>query len=147
MAGARKGLTFAVVVLVPADCSGSAQPSASVPTNAAPAASASVIASLPPNPARRALSRHLALATNGVVFLQWTRSGDTHTGTLTQAHAGPGDRAALKHQNGQLTGVLSGSLVTPNFPQGLGPCASWSWDARRGHPDPQLRRAMVHGRD
>jgi hypothetical protein len=63
------------------------------------------------------LSRHLALATNGVVFLQWTRSGDTHTGTLTQAYTGPGDRAALKHQNGQLTGVLSGSLVTPNFPQ------------------------------
>ena len=82
--------------------------------------------SLPPNPAQQALSGHLALATNGVVFLQWTRSSDTLTGTLTQACTDPGVPAALKHQNGPFTGVLSGGSVTINFPQGLGLSASWS---------------------
>ena len=126
MAGARRGLALAAIVLMLAGCSGSAAPAATVPTDTAEAASAPATISVPPNPAQQALSGYLALATNGVVFLQWTQSGDTLTGTLTQAYTDPGNPAALKHQNGPFTGVLSGGSVTLNFPQGLGLSTAWS---------------------
>jgi hypothetical protein len=85
-----------------------------------------MVATPAPNPAQQALSGYLALASNGVVFVQWTQAGDTLTGSLTQSYTAPGDPTSLKHESTSFTGVLSNGSVTLNFPEGLGTGTSWS---------------------
>jgi len=123
------------VVLVAAalaGCSGSVYTATTAPTatgvapSSSPASTSFVVATSQPNPAQQVLTGYLAHASNGVVFLQWTRSADTLTGALTQAYTAPGDPTALKHDSATFTGVLSGGSVTLNFPQGLGTSTTWS---------------------
>ena len=79
-----------------------------------------------PNPAAQGLQGYLAYASNGVVFLQWTMSGDDLSGSLTQAYTGSGEPTNLKHESASFTGVVSGDSITLNFPEGLGLSHTWT---------------------
>lgn len=72
------------------------------------------------------LAGWLAHASNGVVFLQWTRSGDALNGSLTQAYTASGEPTNLKHENASFTGVVSGDSFTLSFPEGLGLSRTWT---------------------
>ncbi len=82
--------------------------------------------SAPPNPAEQALPGYLATATYGVVFLQWTRTGDAAVGTVTLADVPTSDQTKLEHTSASFTGVISGSSVLLTFPPGSGVGSTWS---------------------
>lgn len=79
-----------------------------------------------PDPAAQGLSGFLATASNGVVFLQWTRAGDALTGSGTTAYTPAGDPTTLKTETAAFTGVVSGSSVTLSYPEGLGLSRTWT---------------------
>jgi hypothetical protein len=60
---------------------------------------------------------YLSADSSGVMYVQWTRSGDTISGSLTQSSLQSGK---IKAQNDAFTGTISGSGVTLVFGQGSG---------------------------
>lgn len=71
----------------------------------------------PPSPAE-SQPGYLAYASNGVLFIQWTRTGDNVTGTLSESYTDPSDAAHVSHESGSFTGVISGSSVTLTLDNG-----------------------------
>ena len=131
--GWRLGVLVCVVgALLAASCAaGSSSASSGAATPASSAASAAEATTPPavtvaPNPAAAGLSGYLAIASDGVVFLQWTQADGALTGSLTMAYTPSGDPTTLKTQNAAFTGVLSGSSVTLSFPEGLGVSTTWT---------------------
>lgn len=73
-------------------------------------------------------SAFLAQASDGAAFAQWTRSGDSVTGSLTIAHRESGDTgyAAVEKEGVSFTGIIDGSSVTLTLDQGLGFSTNWN---------------------
>jgi hypothetical protein len=70
---------------------------------------------------------YLARALNGVVFLQWTRTGDSVAGSLTEAFTNSGDVTKVDHTNGTVSGIISGSSVALTVSSGpLSNPVSWN---------------------
>jgi hypothetical protein len=62
---------------------------------------------------------YLAVASNGVLFIQWTRAVDTVTGTLSESYTSPSNSAQLTHESDSFTGVVSGNAVTLKLDSGV----------------------------
>ncbi|MFI5259076.1 MAG: hypothetical protein ACHQ01_05645 [Candidatus Limnocylindrales bacterium] len=112
--GARRRRTWLVLVacLVLAACG--SNPGAAIVTtpSSVPAVSTPATA----NPEAQALTGYLAVATNAAVFLQWTRIGDTLSGSLTEAITTSIAAATpLQHVSDEFTGVVSGASVHLTF--------------------------------
>lgn len=54
------------------------------------------------------------------IFLQWTRTGDTVSGSLTFSYLTRNDAQQVSTENQAFSGVLNGDSVTLSLPQGLG---------------------------
>lgn len=120
MSRTRWAATLAGFLLL-AGCASTGQVSTAVPAAEAPSTTLAATA----NPAQQALYGYLALANNGVVFIQWTEANGALSGTLTEAFTSF-DPANLKHSSSPFTGVLSAGSVTLTFPQGFGTSTSWN---------------------
>ena len=73
----------------------------------------------------------LAEGSDGVAFLQWTRTDDSVTGTLAIAHrefsAGEEQpRYEVEAESISFTGVIDGSSVTLTLEQGFGFTTNWN---------------------
>ncbi len=55
---------------------------------------------------------YLAYASNGVLFFQWTRTGNTVTGTLSESYTDLSNPAQVSHESHTFTGVINGSSIT-----------------------------------
>lgn len=60
----------------------------------------------------------LAYASNGALFIQWTRTGDTVTGTLSESYTEPSNPAQVTSESHSFTGVISGSSITLTLDSG-----------------------------
>lgn len=65
-------------------------------------------------------------APNGGILVQWTRSGDKVSGTLSEAYIDRSDQTNLKTESDSFQGTISGSSVTLDFNQGLGITTNWT---------------------
>lgn len=110
----RASAAIAVLTMVASACgSGSAIGATSAPIGA----SAGVPSTTIENPAQADLNGFLAIASNGAVFLQWTRSGDSVSGSVTQTLV---SGMQLQPSSGTFTGVVNSSSVTLTFSAGFG---------------------------
>ena len=66
----------------------------------------------PPPSAADSQPGYLAYASNGVLFIQWTRVGNNVTGTLSESYSDPTNAAEVNHESDTFKGVISGSSVT-----------------------------------
>lgn len=60
----------------------------------------------------------LAYASNGVLFIQWTRTSDTVTGTLSESYTEQSNPAQVTNASHSFTGVISGSSITLTLDSG-----------------------------
>lgn len=80
----------------------------------------------------------LANASNGVLFIQWTRAGNTVTGTLSESYTSQSNAAQVLHDSYSFNGVVSGSSVTLHLDSGenwngtLGSALTLSYTAADG---------------
>jgi len=58
---------------------------------------------------------YLSGASNGVLFIQWTRTGGTVTGTFSEAYIDPSSPTQVQTESDSFTGIISGSSVTLNL--------------------------------
>lgn len=58
------------------------------------------------------------MATNGALFIQWTRTGNAVTGTLSEAYTNLSDPTQAQSESHPFTGVISGSSVTLTLDSG-----------------------------
>jgi len=65
-------------------------------------------------------------ASNGGVLIQWTRSGDNVSGTLSEAYIDRSDPTQLKTESDSFQGTINGSSITLTFNQGLGITTNWN---------------------
>lgn len=103
----RLSITFAlalVVALLMAGCGGE--------RSASSEATRTVSTTVPRSTAAASQRGFLALASNGALFIQWTRTGDTVTGTLSEAFTSLSDPTQPQSESHPFTGVISGSDVT-----------------------------------
>jgi len=61
---------------------------------------------------------YLAYASNGVLFIQWTRTGNTVTGTLAESYTDLSNPAQVSHESHTFTGVINGSSITITLDSG-----------------------------
>jgi hypothetical protein len=61
---------------------------------------------------------YLAYASNGVLFIQWTRAGNTVTGTLAESYADLSNPTQISHESHTFTGVINGSSITITLDSG-----------------------------
>lgn len=72
-----------------------------------------------PPPADSSQHGFLALASNGALFIQWTRTGDSVQGTLSEAYTSQSDATQTQSESHSFTGVVSGSNVTLTLDSGV----------------------------
>jgi hypothetical protein len=60
----------------------------------------------------------LATASNGALFIQWTRIGNTVKGTLSEAYTSLADPTQAQSESHSFTGVISGSSITLTLDSG-----------------------------
>src|SRR5437763_960168 len=74
----------------------------------------------PPSQPASASSQHgfLATASNGALFIQWTRTGDTVRGTLSESYTSQSDPTQAQSESHSFAGVISGSSVTLTLDSG-----------------------------
>lgn len=70
--------------------------------------------------AARDLRGYVGADNSGVVFIYWTESGNTLTGTLQKTYLAPNNRTGIGADTIGFTGVRSGKQMTLTFPQGFG---------------------------
>jgi hypothetical protein len=75
-------------------------------------------------------SSWVARATNGVVLLQWTRSGDSLTGSASVAFVDDADPFSVQKSTAAFTGVIDASNITLTVDQGLGFSTNWNGSVR-----------------
>ena len=79
----------------------------------APYANAPTTTAKPTQPHSASSQRgFLAIASNGALFIQWTRIADTLRGTLTEAYTSLSDPTRAQSESHSFTGVVNGSSVT-----------------------------------
>lgn len=61
---------------------------------------------------------YLARAANGVLFIQWTRTDDAVTGTLSMVYANLDDRTEAESASHSFSGIVSGDSVTLTLDSG-----------------------------
>jgi hypothetical protein len=61
---------------------------------------------------------YLAYASNGVLFIQWTRAGNAVTGTLAESYTELSNPAQVSHESHTFTGVINGSSITITLDSG-----------------------------
>jgi hypothetical protein len=71
------------------------------------------------SPADSSQHGFLALASNGALFIQWTRTGDSLQGTLSEAYTSQSDATQSQSESHSFTGVVSGSNVTLTLDSGV----------------------------
>jgi hypothetical protein len=91
-------------------CGGSSAP--------AKAPAVTTATSAPQSSSATAQRGFLALAANGAIFIQWTRTGNTVTGTLSEAYTNLSDPTQPAGESHSFTGIISGSSVTLTIDSG-----------------------------
>lgn len=72
----------------------------------------------PPTPPGSTQPGFLAYASNGALFIQWTRTGGRVSGTYSQSFTPQGDPSHVTHESDSFTGSVSGSSVTLTLDNG-----------------------------
>ncbi len=89
---------------------------ASVSTTVAQTTTSTTTAlSTPPSSANPGFLAH---ASNGVLFIQWTRTGNSVTGTLSESYTDQANAAQVTNASHSFTGVISGSSITLTLDSG-----------------------------
>jgi cob(I)alamin adenosyltransferase len=69
-------------------------------------------------PSASSLRGFLAIASNGALFIQWTRTGNTVRGTLSEAYRNLSDPTQAQSESHPVTGIISGSSITLTIDSG-----------------------------
>src|SRR6516225_8332629 len=80
----------------------------------------SPVATTPPPPG------YLAHASNGLLFLQWTRAGESVTGSIAASYVDPSDPTKVVNDSTSFTGTVSGESVTLNVVPSTSFAATWN---------------------
>ena len=97
------------LVLVVAGCGGSSKPVSPQQIATSPETQTTTPTAASPEASQRG---YLAEASNGVLFIQWTRTGNTVTGTLAESYTDVSNPAQVAHSEYTFTGIINGTSIT-----------------------------------